>query len=107
MKVKKIIYLEWLCDAHNGAHIVAVVTQYEVARILWQFFLGKSHLEIANQNLLIKIHKLQCVTSECFFMQLNACMICPYLVLLSQEIRLFLLGPSVSHIVFMVLKPNL
>lgn len=45
-------------------------------------------------------------TSE-FLMQLNGCVICPYFVLLSQEIRLFLFGPSVTHIVLMVLKPNL
>lgn len=34
-------------------------------------------------------------------------LICPYLVLLSQEIRLFLLGPNVTHIVFMMFKTNL
>lgn len=45
LKVKEMIYLEWLSDAHNGAHIVAIVSQYEVPRILGQFFLGKNHLE--------------------------------------------------------------
>lgn len=62
LEVKEIVYLEWLGDAHNGAHIVAIITQYEVPSILWQFFLGKIHLENSNQKLLIKIHKLQYVT---------------------------------------------
>lgn len=27
LKAKEMIYLEWLSDAHNGAHIVAIVSQ--------------------------------------------------------------------------------
>lgn len=38
-------YLKWLRYAHNGAHVVAIVTQDEVARAFGQLFLRKGYLE--------------------------------------------------------------
>lgn len=37
-------YLEWLSNTHNRVHIVAIVTQNVVTRLLWQLLFGKGNL---------------------------------------------------------------
>lgn len=38
-------YLKWLCYTHDGAHVVAIVTQDKVPWAFGQFLLGKGYLE--------------------------------------------------------------
>lgn len=43
-------YLKWLCYTHNGAHVVAIVTQDKVPWAFGQFLLGKGYLENINSD---------------------------------------------------------
>ncbi len=38
-------YLKWLCYTHNGARVVAIVTQDKVPWAFGQFLLSKGYLE--------------------------------------------------------------
>lgn len=95
-------YLKWLRYAHDGARVVAIVTQDEVARAFGQLFLRKGYLEHDSSESVKWQRGKKDDTSRGFSLSRPG-----YLVLLSKVISLLLLGPHVSHVVLVMLEAHL
>lgn len=93
-------YLKWLCYTHNGAHVVAIVTQDKVSWAFRQFLLSKGYLEKHYSDIYQMWMKIISEEDETHIYEY-------YHMLLPMKICFLLLGPHISHVVLVVLETHL